>query len=171
MLVARIQVDIPQSCGHQLILQITEGKLSAIDFVALKTEIKDLMPVNQVNNADYIASQFEAYFLNPYMQWDIPLLWPQTTAYQKKICEFLPSIKTATTLTYGEVADCIGSGARAVGNACRHNPFPIIIPCHRVVAKSGIGGYSGDSKNKQRGITNKLNIKTFLLQHEQNFNQ
>ena len=46
--------------------------------------------------------------------------------------------------TYGDIADEIGSSARAVGTACGRNPIPIIVPCHRIVAAGGgIGGYSG----------------------------
>ena len=162
---------MPESCGYELILQIVEGKLSAIDFAPIESEHEGLLSANQVMNGSYIVSQFESYFSNPFMQWDIPLLWPQITPYQRKICDFLPTIKTGTTLTYGEVANLLDSGPRAIGNACRRNPFPIIIPCHRVLAKSGIGGYSGDSKNLPGDAGNKLNIKTFLLQHEKKFNQ
>ena len=52
-------------------------------------------------------------------------------------------IKYGETLTYSELAKRIGTlGVRAVGGALSRNPFPIVIPCHRVVAKNGIGGYS-----------------------------
>mgnify|MGYP002266848858 CR=1 FL=1 len=61
-------------------------------------------------------------------------------------------IPYGTTITYSELADRIGSsgGARAVGQALSKNPYPIIIPCHRVVARSGIGGYSGGVELKKR---------------------
>ena len=52
------------------------------------------------------------------------------------------------------------TGARAVGNACRRNPVPVVIPCHRVVSARGIGGYAGDTGG------NLLRIKSWLLQHE-----
>ena len=63
-------------------------------------------------------------------------------------------------MTYGEIAEAIHSGPRAVGNACRHNPIPIIIPCHRVVKKGGIGGYCGSLSGKE------IQQKDWLLRHE-----
>ena len=63
-------------------------------------------------------------------------------------------------MTYGELADRLDSGARAVGNACRHNPVSIIVPCHRVVSASGLGGYSGKTDGRE------INRKKWLLGHE-----
>ena len=63
-------------------------------------------------------------------------------------------------LTYGEMAKKLDSSPRAVGNACRANPLPIIIPCHRVVSQSGIGGYGGHTEGEV------LAIKEWLLHHE-----
>ena len=62
--------------------------------------------------------------------------------------------------TYGELAKQLNSSARAVGNACRRNPIPIIIPCHRVVAKKGIGGFAGHTE----GAT--IELKQWLLAFE-----
>ena len=53
-------------------------------------------------------------------------------------------IPSGQVQTYGQIAKKIGSAARAVGMACGANPIPIIIPCHRIVAATGLGGYSGD---------------------------
>ncbi|MDH5360986.1 MAG: MGMT family protein, partial [Gammaproteobacteria bacterium] len=65
-----------------------------------------------------------------------------------------------SVLSYGELAAKLNSSARAVGNACRKNPLPIIVPCHRVVAKSGIGGYSGQTEGPL------IEQKRRLLRHE-----
>lgn len=68
-----------------------------------------------------------------------------------KVLKETRKIKYGTTITYSELARRIGSRAvRAVGSALSRNPVPIIIPCHRVVAKNGIGGFSCgvDMKNK-----------------------
>jgi len=163
-----ISVTIPKDCGYQLVLQITQEQLSGISFAPVDKNISGLSEPSKVTNALYLKQQFESYFENPYLDWDVPLLWPAATPYQRKVCDFLQTIKPATTISYGEMATQLNSGPRAVGNACRRNPFPIIIPCHRVVAKTGIGGYSGDSDQNQ---ANKLNIKRYLLEHEQSFNQ
>jgi methylated-DNA-[protein]-cysteine S-methyltransferase len=82
------------------------------------------------------------------------------TPFQKKVLEQLMKIPPGETRTYGEIARKLRSSPRAVGNACRNNPISIIIPCHRVVSASGIGGYSGATE----GAT--LDIKRRLLQRE-----
>jgi methylated-DNA-[protein]-cysteine S-methyltransferase len=59
-------------------------------------------------------------------------------------------------ISYTDLANRVSSGARAVANACRDNPFPGIIPCHRVVAINGLGGYMGDTRGELFEIKNKL---------------
>ncbi len=77
-------------------------------------------------------------------------------------------IPSGEVKTYGALAAQLGSSAKAVGNACRNNPFPLVIPCHRVVAASGIGGYAGDTLQQQKGEIEFMQIKQWLLAHEQN---
>jgi methylated-DNA-[protein]-cysteine S-methyltransferase len=76
------------------------------------------------------------------------------TPYQKRVAEVVRSIPYGETLSYSQVAELSGSprAARAVGNVMAHNRFPIVIPCHRVLAASGkIGGFTapGGSSFKQ----------------------
>lgn len=85
---------------------------------------------------------------------------PSGTLFQKKVWKALLNIPFGQTCTYGVLAERLQTSARAVGNACRENPLPIIIPCHRVVAKTGLGGYSGFTQGE------KMNIKCWLLKHE-----
>jgi len=82
------------------------------------------------------------------------------TPFQQTVLDQLKKIPPGDVLTYGQIAEKIRSGARAVGNACRKNPVPILIPCHRVIAASGIGGYSGARSGEL------LDIKQWLLGHE-----
>jgi methylated-DNA-[protein]-cysteine S-methyltransferase len=70
-------------------------------------------------------------------------LRPAGTPYQKKIWAALTNIPAGETRTYIEIARAAGGSARSVGGANRANKIPIFIPCHRVVAVGGIGGYSG----------------------------
>ena len=72
----------------------------------------------------------------------------------------LKNIPSGKVVSYGELAKRLGTSARAVGNACRKNPVPVVIPCHRVVSATGIGGYAGDTSGDL------LKIKSWLLQHE-----
>jgi len=82
------------------------------------------------------------------------------TPFQRKVLKQLQKIPYGETRTYGEIAKILKTSPRAVGNACRNNPLPIIIPCHRVVAASDIGGYDGARSGKL------LNIKRRLLEIE-----
>ena len=82
------------------------------------------------------------------------------TPFQGKVLNQLQKIPYGETRTYGEIAKILKTSPRAVGNACRYNPLPIIIPCHRVVAAKGIGGYDGARSG------NLLKIKRQLLENE-----
>ena len=84
----------------------------------------------------------------------------QVTPFQESVLRQLQSIPYGETRTYGEIAKILKTSPRAVGNACRKNPLPIVIPCHRVVAAKGIGGYSGATSGET------LDIKFHLLQLE-----
>jgi len=103
--------------------------------------------------------QMDDYFAGSLLHFTLDLL-ADGTDYQKSVWEIISSIKYGETLTYGDIAEQLNSSARAVGNACRANPIPIIVPCHRVVSKSGLGGFAG-----QREGTN-IKVKTWLLAHE-----
>lgn len=83
------------------------------------------------------------------------------TAFQRRVWHALRAIPLGSTITYAELADRVGSGARAVANACGANPIALVIPCHRVVAKNGLGGFM------QGRATDSLAIKRWLLAHEQ----
>ena len=74
----------------------------------------------------------------------------KVSAFQNKVFAAVKTIPLGEVRTYGWVAKQIGNpkAARAVGNALNKNPFPVIIPCHRVVAKNGLGGYSGGLQKK-----------------------
>ena len=76
----------------------------------------------------------------------------ELTAFQKKVYSAVKKIPKGQVRSYSWVARRIGSpkAARAVGNALNKNPFPVIIPCHRVVAKNSLGGFSRGLKAKLR---------------------
>ena len=87
-------------------------------------------------------------------------LAPQGTEYQKHIWNTLRRCPSGKVWSYGDLAEKVNSGARAVGNACRRNPIPIVVPCHRIVSANGIGGYAGKTAGSY------MLIKEWLLQHE-----
>jgi len=83
-------------------------------------------------------------------------LLQQGTPFRNRVWAELCKIPFGATITYSALAKSMGSAARAVGNACRDNPFPLLIPCHRVVAVSGMGGYSGQTEGDFMTIKRKL---------------
>jgi methylated-DNA-[protein]-cysteine S-methyltransferase len=88
------------------------------------------------------ARQLEAYFAGRLRHFDLPLA-PQGTAHQRRVWQAMAEIPFGETESYGSMARRLGSAAQAVGQACGANPIPVIVPCHRVVAAGGLGGFSG----------------------------
>lgn len=102
-----------------------------------------------------IQRQLSQYWSTPEKPIHIKLL-KQGSDFRNKVWAELCRIPLGETITYSALARRIGTAARAVGNACRDNPFPLIIPCHRVVSVSGMGGYSGQTKGDFMDIKSKL---------------
>jgi methylated-DNA-[protein]-cysteine S-methyltransferase len=95
---------------------------------------------------------------DPQTSLDFPFAVPGTP-FQRRVWREIARIPAGSTLTYGELAQRVGSGPRAVANACGANHVPLIVPCHRVVARHGLGGFmQGDARG--------LAIKEWLLRHE-----
>jgi methylated-DNA-[protein]-cysteine S-methyltransferase len=148
------QASIRAPFAH-LGIRIVDSKLAAIDFIESETEIKpaDEATVN-------VCKQIRRYLDDPANeQFDISYAF-SATPFQRKVWSELEKIAPGKVVTYGELAKKLGTSARAVGNACRQNPVPVVIPCHRVVSASGIGGYAGHTSGDL------LKIKSWLLQHE-----
>src|ERR1700688_3710677 len=97
------------------------------------------------------ARQLAAYFDGRLSRFDLPLA-PAGTAFAARVWAAMQAIPYGETRCYGDLANVIGSAPRAVGRACGRNPIPIVIPCHRVLARRGLGGYSGSGglATKQR---------------------
>jgi len=135
-------------------IRTTARGLSGIEFLPLQREV---LPVTAL--AERVAMQIGNYFADPDWTFDLPLDL-RGSEFQLRVWRRLAEIPPARPLSYGELAADIGSGARAVGNACRRNPVPLVLPCHRVVAKSGLGGFAGSTEG---GF---MSIKQALLAHE-----
>ncbi len=106
-----------------------------------------------------VCAQLRAYLKNPRHVFDLPLDL-NGSPHQERVWSALQCIPSGQVRTYGMIARKIGSAARAVGAACRQNPVPVIVPCHRVVAVSGPGGFMGQSEGRAIGL------KRWLLEHE-----
>jgi methylated-DNA-[protein]-cysteine S-methyltransferase len=96
------------------------------------------------------AKQLEQYFTGSRRQFDLDL-HVAGTDFEVDVWLALAAIPFGTVVSYQDIAREVGvpNGYRAVGNANAKNPFPIVVPCHRVVAKSGLGGYAGGLDVKQ----------------------
>ncbi len=81
------------------------------------------------------------------------------TPFQRRVWASLQAIPAGQVMTYGELAAQLGSGARAVGNACRKNPTPLVVPCHRVVPSQGIGGFAGQVSGRLVEIKRQLLVR------------
>jgi methylated-DNA-[protein]-cysteine S-methyltransferase len=86
--------------------------------------------------------QLHEYFDGELTEFDLPLV-PAGTTYRRRVWQALCAIPYGATRSYIDVARVAGGSARSVGQANGSNPIPIIIPCHRVVATTHLGGYSG----------------------------
>ncbi|MFA5370740.1 MAG: methylated-DNA--[protein]-cysteine S-methyltransferase [Sideroxydans sp.] len=105
------------------------------------------------------CAQLEAYLNDASFMIDLPFEL-DGTHHQCNVWQEMLSIPCGQTRSYGELAAQIGSSARAVGQACGSNPIPLVIPCHRVVGKGGLGGFM------HRADADALDIKRWLLAHE-----
>jgi methylated-DNA-[protein]-cysteine S-methyltransferase len=106
-----------------------------------------------------VCRQLAAYFKDPDFEFDLPFEY-NGTEYQRKVWQTVHAIPPGKVLSYLQVAKRIGSAPRPVGSACGANRIPILIPCHRVIGSSGIGGFM----HTRRGSP--IEIKRWLLHHE-----
>ncbi|GBG13482.1 methylated-DNA-[protein]-cysteine S-methyltransferase [Novimethylophilus kurashikiensis] len=111
--------------------------------------------------AEKVCQALDRYFNDPTTQFDLPLAI-RGTPFQQRVWAAIAAVPAGETITYRELAERVGSGPRAVANACGANHFPIVIPCHRIVATNGLGGFMSGRKSDS------LDIKRWLLAHERN---
>ncbi|MDR0588653.1 MAG: methylated-DNA--[protein]-cysteine S-methyltransferase [Burkholderiales bacterium] len=123
----------------------------------LPDEVKTSSPSDAIS--DRAIDELSLYFRDATFSFTVPIL-PQGTLFQQRVWQALREIPTGATLTYQTLADQLKSSPRAVGNACGANPIVIVIPCHRVVARHGLGGFMHTREGDP------LHIKRFLLGHE-----
>lgn len=136
-------------------ITLSEGRLKILDYLTRPQRGYQ----EKVPGIAAVIDAIEAYLEDPKLKFELePVL--EGTPFQLRVWQVLRGIPSGSTITYGELADKIGSGARAVGNACRANPCPLVVPCHRVVGVNGLGGFGGETGGE------KLEVKRWLLRHE-----
>lgn len=141
--------------GFALGIRCDEDEVGAIEYLAAQAA---QAPSNRLS-AETVR-QIESYLADPAFVFGLPLR-PAGTFFQRRVWTEIARIPVGQTLTYGQVAKNIRNAPRAVGQACGRNPYPLVVPCHRVVASGGgLGGFS------QHGDGFMLDIKRWLLRHE-----
>lgn len=154
----KIWISLPNGPIKQLLLTIVDDQLQSInmDFERNVAAHSSKTIPSKFND---IAEQLCRYSERAHNSWSIDL--PKSgTQFQRRVWQYLQTIPLGTTQTYGAVATALKSSARAVGNACRANPFLLVVPCHRVVKSTDIGGFGGKINGEA------IAIKQWLLAHE-----
>ena len=114
---------------------------------------------NPDQRAKHLENELERYMQHPGHKFDL-LFVPTGTPFQLRIWHALLAIPAGKVLSYGALATQLQTAPRSVGQACGSNPLPLVIPCHRVVSATGLGGFMHEA----RGAA--LDIKAWLLEHE-----
>ena len=142
-------------CDTPIGVLLLAGDASGLHRIGFSTDGAAQSPAAEwEENDDFFCEatrQLAAYFAGELSTFDLPLA-PQGTPFQLQVWRALQDIPYGQTLSYGELAQKIGTpnASRAVGAANGQNPLPIVIPCHRVVGSNGrLAGYAGGLETKK----------------------
>lgn len=137
-------------------IRMRGARLAGIDFLT-RAAVARTAPTGGARD---VLDQLFHYFEDPAWRFDLSIAM-EGTPHQRRVWTALRRIPSGSTRSYGDLAHALGSSARAVGGACRRNPIPIVVPCHRVIAAGGAtGGFMGQRDGDA------LAIKMWLLEHE-----
>jgi methylated-DNA-[protein]-cysteine S-methyltransferase len=139
------QLSFRTSLLDALTLSEEDGAIVAIDWGWARDQAETPLLLRA-------RDQLEEYLDGEREVFDLPLA-PHGTPYRQRVWQALLAIPHGEVRTYADIATIAGGSARSVGRANGDNPIPIIIPCHRVVAAAGLGGYSGGD-----GLETKLRL-------------
>jgi len=134
---------------------LRDDRLAGIDFLDRRTPA--VAPKSAA--ARRVCKELDAYLADPRHAFRGALAL-SGTPFQRRVWRALRRIDPGNVRSYGQLARALASSPRAVGMACRANPIPVIVPCHRVVAQSGLGGFMGQRDGAA------LRLKRWLLAHE-----
>jgi methylated-DNA-[protein]-cysteine S-methyltransferase len=156
------KINVFSSPVGDLLIKIANDKLAGLEYVSEEKTVEFALtdvPNSHLALFSEVKKQLQQYFGDGKFRFSLPLELVGTSL-QKKIWQELTLILSGETTTYGSLAKKLKTGPRIIGNACRSNPIAIVIPCHRVVGVSSLGGYSGQTKGKL------FDVKKWLLNHE-----
>ena len=144
--------------GFSLGIRCNDDEVTGIEYLEPQPDRAPVSPL-----AAEAVRQLRAYLDNPAAAFSLPLR-PAGTPFQRRVWTQIDTIPAGETRTYGQLATALHNAPRAVGQACGANPYPIVTPCHRVIATGGgLGGFNRESG----GFL--LDVKRWLLRHEGSF--
>ncbi|URW75278.1 methylated-DNA--[protein]-cysteine S-methyltransferase [Sphingomonas donggukensis] len=137
-----------------------EGDAATIHRIAIETERQ---APRRPDGAAVLAAaeQLEAWFDGALRDFDLALA-PARTPRGQALRDGLIKVGYGTSMTYGALARQLGSSARAIGQLCARNPFPIVVPCHRILTSAGRDNYSAGAG---------VETKRWLIDHETRFGE
>lgn len=133
--------------------------LAGIDLVPAQSAPHEYPPKSSCDLLMAIEAQLLAYFQDASFRFSLPLSLAGSH-FMREVWGALRTIPSGEVRTYGALARQLGTAPRAIGLACRSNPCPLVIPCHRIVGARGLGGFAGATGGQR------LAIKRWLLSHE-----
>jgi methylated-DNA-[protein]-cysteine S-methyltransferase len=136
-------------------VRTADGRVAEIRYLPPATATME--PRNAL--AQKAKRQLERYRENPDAAFDLPVV-VEGSALERAVWDAMCAIPRGRTRTYGELARELGADARAIGQACGENRLPLVIPCHRIVAADGLGGFAHATSGYL------LEVKRWLLMHE-----
>ncbi|MEV0232409.1 methylated-DNA--[protein]-cysteine S-methyltransferase [Nonomuraea sp. NPDC050786] len=152
--------EVPTPVGP-FVLAVTEVGLVASGWGS-PPRLSDRLGLAEVHDSDrtaFAVAELNAYFAGELKTFETPVDWRLMSGSRLRVLQALHQVPYGTAVTYGELAARSGSSvpARGIGSIMGSNPIPIIVPCHRVIAGNGLGGFSGGEG---------VETKRWLLTHE-----
>ncbi|OLF11437.1 cysteine methyltransferase [Actinophytocola xinjiangensis] len=155
--------SVPTELGDVLAAVTGEGLVATAftDSPHVRAAVADRLGLTESpDNGPAVAvlTQLREYFAGRRHEFDVDIDWRLMSASQRRVLGTLyETVPYGTVVTYGELAARSGSGIppRGIGSIMGSNPIPIVVPCHRVVAGDGLGGFSGGS-----GVESKRHLLT-----------
>ncbi|MET7464264.1 methylated-DNA--[protein]-cysteine S-methyltransferase [Nonomuraea sp. NPDC005501] len=154
-----------------LVPAVTEEGLVALGWGGAMAAHERLGPglaeVHDPDRTALVVSELNAYFAGELRVFETPIDWRLTSGARRVVLQALHRVPYGTAVTYGELAARSGSAvpARGIGSIMGSNPIPIVVPCHRVIAGNGLGGFSGGEgvETKRRLLTHEGYLQPMLL--------
>ncbi|NUP01016.1 MAG: methylated-DNA--[protein]-cysteine S-methyltransferase [Nonomuraea sp.] len=160
--------EVPTPVGP-FVLAVTERGLVASGWGS-RAGLAGRLGLAEVHDADRTASvvaELHAYFAGDLRTFTTPVDWRLMSGSRLQVLQALHKVPYGTAVTYGELARRAGSTvpARGIGSIMGSNPIPIVVPCHRVIAGNGLGGFSGGEgvETKRRLLTHEGYLQPTLL--------